>query len=270
MKKKGGKFILNRLYPVRYLGKFKEGFSKPQLFLMSDGKEYLVKFKENPQGTRVLVNDWVVGRLAQLLGLPVAPFELTYFSKYDFKKFSDLYRYGFKPGHQFASKLLKDCTGLWEPRSNEKIVNIDTLPGIIVFDYWVNNTDRDTGNVLLEKLSDHTNYLHLIDHGLCFPGYANSIEMLKQVPRNLLNQAAHTWAVSQIENPKSLLKFTEKVLALPSEKILSVINTIPDDWDVSSSEKKALYQYLLSAKKALPFLILKFIDKYFDKDESDD
>lgn len=88
-------------------------------------------------------------------------------------------------------------------------------------------------------------------------------EKLKQVPMNLLNQAAHTWAVTQIDDPKSLMKFTEKVLALPSEQILSVINTIPDDWDVSSSEKKALYQYLLSAKKALPILILKFIKKYF-------
>ncbi len=263
MKKKGGNFILNRIYPVRYLGNFKEGFSKPQLFEMNDGNTYLVKFKDNPQGTRVLGNDWVVGKLAQLLGLPVAPFEVAYFSKSDFKKFPVLYSYGFTPGHQFASLLLKDCTGLWEPRINEEIVNLDAMPGIIVFDYWVNNNDRDTGNVLLERLSDNKCYLHLIDHGLCFPGYASSKDMLKQVPMNLLNQSVHTWGVTQIDDPKSLMQFTEKVLALPSKQILSVINTIPEDWDVSSSEKKALYQYLLSAKKALPILILKFIKKYF-------
>ncbi|MBI0577056.1 hypothetical protein IEC97_06760 [Neobacillus cucumis] len=260
---------MNRIYPVRYLGSFQEGFSKPQLFEMSDGKIYLVKFKDNPQGTRVLVNDWVVGKLAQLLGLPVAPFKLVYFSKSDFKKYSGLYKFGFKPGYQFASLLLKDCTGLWEPRINQKIVNIHKLPEIIVFDYWVHNNDRDTGNVLLERLADNTCYLHLIDHGLCFPGYGYSKKLLKNVPMNLLKQSVHTWAVTQIDDPKSLIKFTEKVLALPSKQILSVIDSIPDDWDVSSSNKKALYQYLLSAKKALPILILKFIDKYFRVDESD-
>ncbi|WP_177177253.1 HipA family kinase [Bacillus sp. MUM 116] len=254
---------MNRIYPVHYYGRFQEGFSKPQLFKMSNGKDYLVKFKNNPQGTRVLVNDWVVGQLAQLLELPVVPFELIYFSTSDFKKFPKLYQYGFKPGHQFASHFLKDCTGLWEPLSNKTIVNIDSLPGMIVFDYWVNNNDRDTGNVLLEKLSDNTCYLHLIDHGLCFPGHGNQKEKLQYVPMNLLNQSAHTWSVTKIEDPDSLKQFTEKVLSLPSEQILSIINSIPDDWDMSSSEKKALFKYLTSAKKALPILIVEFIKEYF-------
>jgi hypothetical protein len=37
----------------------------------TDGFYYVVKFQNNPQHTRVLVNDWLGTRLAELIGLPV-------------------------------------------------------------------------------------------------------------------------------------------------------------------------------------------------------
>lgn len=257
---------MNTLYPVHYLGSHSEGYTRPQLFELSDGNKYLVKFKNNPQGTRVLVNDWVAGKLALLLGLPVAPFALVYFSKSHFNQFPELYKYGFKPGHQFASYLLKNCTGLWEPRNSGEIANLSVLPGVIVFDYWVNNYDRDTGNALLEKVSENTCYLHLIDHGLCFPIGSWTKKNSQKVYVSILDQDVHTWAVTRIDNPKDLLKFTEKVLSLPSEQIYKVINSIPEDWNVSSSEKEAVYQYLITRREVLPILMLKFIKKYFHKD----
>jgi hypothetical protein len=37
----------------------------------ADGFYYVVKFQNNPQHQRVLVNDWLGTRLAELIGLPV-------------------------------------------------------------------------------------------------------------------------------------------------------------------------------------------------------
>ena len=37
----------------------------------ADGFYYVVKFQNNPQHTRVLVNDWLGTRLAEMIGLPV-------------------------------------------------------------------------------------------------------------------------------------------------------------------------------------------------------
>ena len=37
----------------------------------ADGHYYVVKFQNNPQHTRVLVNDWLGTRLGEMIGLPV-------------------------------------------------------------------------------------------------------------------------------------------------------------------------------------------------------
>jgi len=36
----------------------------------TDGYHYVVKFQNNPQHTRILVNDWLGTRLAEMIGLP--------------------------------------------------------------------------------------------------------------------------------------------------------------------------------------------------------
>ena len=47
------------------------GGAQSHLMRCADGHYYVVKFQNNPQHTRVLVNDWLGTRLAELIGLPV-------------------------------------------------------------------------------------------------------------------------------------------------------------------------------------------------------
>ena len=49
------------------------GGSQAHLMRADDGHCYVVKFANNPQHPRVLANEWLAGRLAQALGLPVPP-----------------------------------------------------------------------------------------------------------------------------------------------------------------------------------------------------
>jgi hypothetical protein len=46
------------------------GGSQPHLMRCSDGRFYVVKFQNNPQNTRILVNEYLGGKLAILLELP--------------------------------------------------------------------------------------------------------------------------------------------------------------------------------------------------------
>ena len=48
------------------------GASQPWLVRCEDGESYVVKFQNNPQHARVLANEMLASRLAQLVGLPVA------------------------------------------------------------------------------------------------------------------------------------------------------------------------------------------------------
>jgi hypothetical protein len=49
------------------------GGAQSHLMRCSDGNYYVVKFQNNPQHRRVLVNDLLGTRLASRLGLPTAP-----------------------------------------------------------------------------------------------------------------------------------------------------------------------------------------------------
>jgi len=47
------------------------GGAQSHLMRCADGHHYVVKFPNNPQHPRVLVNDWLGTRLAEMIGLPV-------------------------------------------------------------------------------------------------------------------------------------------------------------------------------------------------------
>jgi hypothetical protein len=47
------------------------GGAQSHLMRCADGHHYVVKFANNPQHPRVLVNDWLGTRLAEMIGLPV-------------------------------------------------------------------------------------------------------------------------------------------------------------------------------------------------------
>src|SRR4029077_9579479 len=54
------------------------GGSQSHFMRCADGNYYVVKFANNPQGIDVLSNELLGGRLAQLLGLSVAPGAVVY------------------------------------------------------------------------------------------------------------------------------------------------------------------------------------------------
>ena len=47
------------------------GGAQSHLMRCADGRYYVVKFQNNPQHTRVLVNDWLGTRLGEMIGLPM-------------------------------------------------------------------------------------------------------------------------------------------------------------------------------------------------------
>ena len=47
------------------------GGAQSHLMRCTDGHYYVVKFQNNPQHTRVLVNDWLGTGLAEMIGMPV-------------------------------------------------------------------------------------------------------------------------------------------------------------------------------------------------------
>src|SRR5271163_1262957 len=61
--------MIKRVLAVEHIRRMRGG-AQSHLMRCSDGEFYVVKFQNNPQGTRILANEMLGGALATRLGLP--------------------------------------------------------------------------------------------------------------------------------------------------------------------------------------------------------
>lgn len=249
--------IRGPLYPVKYVQAIKE--RGPHVILFNDGKEYVVKWKSSSTRKKEVVNEYVVSRLATLLSLPVIPFELVYITKEFIEKTPELnsgkddYRSGYHYGCLFIENSIVFADLTDASPSKLEVINRDGLAGMILFDQWVYNSDRNINNLLLEPLENGTYFAHMIDHGRCFPGrYKWSSQTLCQKPEYRVYNHVYRWCFTLLDNPEPLISSVQKIVSLPNESILEIIQSIPEEWEVSEEEKEALYQYLVRQKSHLP------------------
>ncbi|MGO4890449.1 HipA family kinase [Anaerobacillus sp. MEB173] len=247
------------LQPVKLMDTILKGYSKPQHVLFSDGRTYVVKFKNNPSGTRILVNEYIAGKLGELLSLPVIPFEVVQIEDDFLKKLPIYAKYKLQSGNQFASLYIDNCIQLQRGSKNEdiKVNNREHLAGMVVFDLWIGNTDRKENNVLLEPVENGEHYLHMIDHGRCFSKADWTVKALKKMPKMTVNLNVHKWSISLMQSQDELQAAIEKTMSIPKEAIYDIINSIPADWEVSEAEREALVTHLVQAQQLLPKISVK-------------
>jgi hypothetical protein len=255
-------------YPVEFVQTLTGGTA--HVILFSDGKKYVVKWNgTKDKRAKEVVNEYVVGKLAMLLSLPVTPFELVYIPDEFIKNTPKLHskKYKFSSGCQYACLFIENSIELDEVfkalPSKTEVKNHDMLAAMVVFDLWVNNIDRTMSNLLLERLSEGGYFVHMIDHGKCFPGgYQWSAKTLTQkLKLDIPYQETYRWAFSML-NEEDFTTFVEKIVSLRNELIYEVTQSIPEEWGVSKEESETLYNFLVEQKNHLPNLITNFIDQY--------
>lgn len=156
-----------------------KGGSQAHLMRCSDGWFYVVKFANNPQGTRILANELLAQRIATFLGLPVPPcaivdvgaklIELTEELVIDLPK----HRVQCQPGLAFGSRYVgqegnRCLSTAWDLLPLELLSSVNNLAdfrGMLVFDKWTCNTDGRQV-VFRKKLGRYD--AHMIDNGYCF------------------------------------------------------------------------------------------------------
>lgn len=165
---------------VRAVGQVRRirGGSQPQLMRCSDERDYVVKFPNNPQGVRILANELLGGRLAALLGLPVAKGELVMVEEklvfHSKEMFIDM-GYGktpCQPGLCFGSLVSTDRRGapLFDFLPDSMLGNVKNVRdflGMLIFDLWTCNTDGR--QVMFSRHYETSSYLvTMVDQGFCF------------------------------------------------------------------------------------------------------
>jgi hypothetical protein len=128
------------------------GGAQAQLMRCADGHYYVVKFQNNPQHRRILVNELLGTRLASRLGLPTPPVAIIDVPEELIRLTPELameypcHRYPCHAGLQFGSRFPGDPRHLTlhdflpDPQLRQ-VENLHDFAGMLVFDKWTCNTN---------------------------------------------------------------------------------------------------------------------------------
>ncbi|WP_394233314.1 HipA family kinase [Niallia oryzisoli] len=247
--------------PIAYQKQL-EGKSNAHLISFSDGKDYVVKYFQ--QGfEKTLPNEWISYCLARYLGLPIPFARIIDIPQSFSSQIPELAAMNHTP-HQFALTYIPDCLDGHQVLRIPEITNSNELASIIVFDYWLYNSDRTRKNILLQGESENAFRLWAIDHAEVFGTYNWQQDELENLPTGLIKSATHQIMASFIPDEKQLFEQINIIQTIPTFLIEEIVSMIPDEWMVSKEEKKAMVNSLLvRRKKILPDLIQKFVDKIY-------
>lgn len=160
------------------------GGAQSHLMRCTDGYYYVVKFQNNPQHKRVLVNEMLGTRLASYLGLPTTAVALVHVSQELIELTPELSmqlpgrQMPCSPGLQFGSRFPGDPRHLAlfdflpDPML-EQVKNLHEFAGMLVFDKWTCNTNGRQTLFLRDPAKDaagaDASYRTImIDQGFCF------------------------------------------------------------------------------------------------------
>ncbi len=249
------------------------GGAQAHLIEAADGRFYVVKFKNNPQHRRILVNELLSTVLLGYLQIRVPDTAIVEISQQFLDCNPELSmqlgtrRIPVEPGWHFGS-----CY----PGHPEHIAVYDFLPdalldkvenrahflGMLVFDKWTGNTDSRQAIFFRARLKEwrpgnrwlpaKTGFLaEMIDHGYCFDGphwdFADSpIQGLYFRPR----------VYSAVRSLDDFQPWLDQVVHFPEEVIDEAWRQIPPEWIENDEEMlEKLLTRLLARRKRVPDLL---------------
>lgn len=205
--------------------------------LGSDGGRWHVKVPNNPQGPRVLVTEYLMSRVGQLIGAPVCevkPIAITA----EFAGVQVVNGPRLEEGIGSASRDIPDATEMrasLEHRDRDD--NARRHAGVVAFYDWCWGDDPQW---LIVATRDSE--LHSHDHGFYLPpgGQSWTTETLEanvDVPHPIGTTAAGL-DIAELE------RLADALRAVTAEHLADVFGTVPAGWPITDAELERLSSYL--------------------------
>lgn len=194
------------------------GASSAHYVLAENGSEYIIKGPSFvPDQPTVAGNEWVAANLARQLGLPLLDFGLAAMGGDLFFASQWMDKSTFAPG--ITAELFARCA------------NTDRIYGVVVFDTWILNRDRNNENLIvrLPRRPGDPHLMILNDHSHVLISPANPL-----APERLLGRLDAGPCVSlsfvreAITDTDRLNKALTAVEALPEDIIRQIITMTPE------------------------------------------
>lgn len=128
------------------------GGAQAHLLQCSDGHFYVVKFRNNPQHRRILINEWIASIFLNYLQISTPEAAIVDVPGAFLEANPDVYiqlgsrRLGAEPGWHFGSRYPGDPAKVMvydflPDTLLEKVVNVQEFLGVLAFDKWIGNAD---------------------------------------------------------------------------------------------------------------------------------
>ncbi len=259
------------LTAVRYVRKMRGG-AQAHLLEADDGCWYVVKFRNNPQHRRVLVNELVASAFLEYLQVSAPRTALIQVTEAFLCANPDLHltlgttRIPVEPGWHFGSRYPGDpnLTAVYDSLPDAllaQVANREDFRAILVFDKWTGNADgrqcvfyralvkEGAGRPAAHGRSGFV--ARMIDHGFAFNGphwdFPDS---------PLQGLYARRLVYEDVRSLEDFQPWLDQVMHFPEEVIDTAWKRIPPDWIAGEEEAlDQLLERLFDRRKRLPELI---------------
>ena len=257
----------------RFIRKMRGG-AQSHLIEGADGRHYVVKFVNNPQHRRILVNEWLSGVLLRYLQIhtpEIVLFEITaafIATNPDLSIIRGSRHEKPLPGLHFGSRMAvnPDRVAIYDYLPDNLLVKVENrcdFLGAVVFDKWVANSDSrqavffraraKTWTPLKGEVPQRTGFFaQMIDHGLAFngPHWAFPDSPVQGV-------YFRSNVYEEVESLDSFQPWLDMVKHFPIEVIDQAWKEIPSSWlEDDEQELEKLLEQLLRRRAVVERLIL--------------
>jgi hypothetical protein len=249
------------------------GGAQAHLLECDDGHFYVVKFRNNPQHRRVLINEWIGSVFLNYLKISTPEAAIVSLSAAFLEANPDVYiqlgsrhqavevgwhfgsRYPGDPGKVMVYDFLPDAL-------LDKVANVSEFLGVLAFDKWMSNADARQSIFLRARLrqwplpasesAPRTGFVALMmDHGYVFDGprwkFPDS-PLQGLYFRPSVYQHVRGWADFE--------PWLDRVVYFPEEIVDAALKQIPPEWVAEDADAlQAMLEKLMLRRRRVPDLI---------------
>lgn len=252
------------LTAIRQVRKMRGG-AQAHLLEADDGNWYVVKFRNNPQHRRILVNELVCATLLRYLKIAVPEIALIRVGTSFLEANPEVHlalgtsRVAVEPGWHFGSRYPGDParTAVYDFLPDAllpQVANLDDFCAILVFDKWVANADGRQcifHRARLQGAGRAAFVARMIDHGFAFngPHWDFPVSALQGL-------YARRVVYERVRSLDDFQPWLDQVTHFPEEVMDQAWKSIPADWvDGEESELEQMLEQLWERRKRVEELI---------------
>jgi hypothetical protein len=249
------------------------GGAQAHLIEASDGHFYVVKFTNNPQHRRILVNEWIASTFLHFLGISSPEIAMIRISESFLTENPDAHiqlgtrRMPIEPGWHFGSRFPGDPARIvvydFLPDALlEQVENVGDFLPVLAFDKWMGNADSRQAVFFRARLREwlpgaaiHPLRLgfvsQMVDNGYIFEG-----PHWRFTDSPIQGLYFRPLVYKSVRGLNDFQPWLDRIIHFPEEIVDQALKQIPPAWiEGDEQELTALLDRLLTRRRRVPELI---------------